>query len=52
MTRRDPYVAYRFLVEIGSDIVAAFSDCSGLQAETEVEEVQEGGENQVRYRAS
>lgn len=50
MARRDPYVAYRFLVEIGSDIVAGFSECSGLQLETEFEEVQEGGENQVRYK--
>lgn len=50
MARRDPYVAYRFLVEIGSDVVAGFADCSGLQLETEFEEVQEGGENQVRYK--
>jgi phage tail-like protein len=50
MPRRDPYVAHRFLVEIGAEVVASFSECSGLALETEFEEVQEGGENQVRYK--
>jgi phage tail-like protein len=50
MARRDPYVAYRFLVELGSDIAASFSECTGLAAETEVEEYQEGGLNDVRHR--
>jgi phage tail-like protein len=47
---RDPYVAHKFLIEIGAEVVASFSECSGLQIETEVEEVQEGGENQLRYK--
>jgi phage tail-like protein len=50
VARRDPYVSYRFLVEIDKDVVASFSECSGLQAETEVEEFQEGGENRVRHK--
>jgi phage tail-like protein len=47
---RDPFVAYRFLVEIGTDIAATFSECTGLAGETEVEEYQEGGLNEVRHR--
>jgi phage tail-like protein len=50
MPRRDPYVSYRFLVEIDREVVAHFSECSGLTAETEVEEFQEGGENALRRR--
>jgi phage tail-like protein len=50
MERRDPYVAYRFLVELGADIAASFSECTGLAAETELEEYQEGGLNDVRHR--
>jgi phage tail-like protein len=50
MTRRDPYVAYRFLVEIDREVVAHFSECSGLTGETEVEEYQQGGENSLRRK--
>jgi phage tail-like protein len=50
MPNRDPYVAHRFLVEIGTEIVGTFTECTGLQAETEVEEYQEGGLNEVRHR--
>jgi phage tail-like protein len=50
MARGDPYVAFRFLVEVGSDIAGSFSECSGLQAETELEEYQEGGLNDVRHK--
>jgi phage tail-like protein len=48
--RRDPYVSYRFLVEIDREVAGHFSECSGLQAETEVEEFQEGGENALRRK--
>ena len=41
-SREDPYGAFRFLVEIGGSLVGSFSECSGLQAETEVEEIAEG----------
>ena len=43
--REDPYLSFRFLVEIQGLIVAGFSEISGLQAETETEEVREGGVN-------
>ena len=41
--RADPYLGFRFLVEIEGLIVGGFSEVSGLQAETEFEEVREGG---------
>lgn len=43
--RNDPYLNFRFLVEIQGLIVGGFSEVSGLQAETEVEEIREGGVN-------
>lgn len=49
-SREDPYGAFRFLVEIGGSVVASFSECSGLQAETEVEEIPEGGVNDHKHR--
>lgn len=44
-SRRDPYLGYRFLVEIDSLIVAGFSEVTGLEMEMEMEEYQEGGVN-------
>lgn len=41
----DPCGAYRFGVEIRNHVVAAFSEASGLAAETEVETLREGGVN-------
>jgi phage tail-like protein len=41
----DPLLAYQFWVEIESDLVGGFSECSGLQAETEVFDLYEGGDN-------
>lgn len=43
--RTDPYTSFRFLVEIDDLIVGGFSEVSGLRAETETEEVREGGVN-------
>lgn len=43
--RNDPYLSFRFLVEIQGLIVGGFSEVSGLQAETEIEEFREGGVN-------
>ena len=43
--RKDPYKSYRFLVEVHELVVGGFSDASGLQAETQVEEYREGGVN-------
>lgn len=46
----DPLGAFRFRVEIQSLVEAGFAECSGLQAEIEVEEVQEGGLNEFVHR--
>jgi len=43
--RVDPYMGFRFLVEIQGLIVAGFTEVTGLQAETEFEEIKEGGVN-------
>lgn len=43
--RRDPYLAFNFLVEIDGLIVGGFSEVSGLIMETEVEDYREGGLN-------
>jgi phage tail-like protein len=40
---QDPYRSFNFLVEIDAVTVAAFSDVSGLTAETEVIEYRTGG---------
>jgi len=37
-----PYLSFRFLVEIQGLIVGGFSEVAGLQAETEVETIEEG----------
>lgn len=41
LQRLDPFLSQMFLVEIDGIVVAGFSDVSGLQAETEFEEIRE-----------
>ena len=48
--KKDPYLGFRFLVEIQGLIVGGFSEVSGLQAETEVEEIREGGVNDYVHK--
>lgn len=48
MDRTYPYLSYRFKVEIAAIQVASFSECSGLQAETEFEEIAVGSLNEYR----
>lgn len=43
--RNDPYLGFRFVVELGGEIVAGFSEVTGLQVEVEVHEYREGGVN-------
>jgi len=43
--RKDPYQSFRFLVEINGLIVGGFSEVSGVSAETEFDEIKEGGVN-------
>lgn len=49
-TRRDPYLDFRFHVQIDSLVVAGFSEVSGLEAELGVEEYEEGGTNAYVHR--
>ena len=48
--REDPYLSFRFLVEIQGLVVGGFSEVSGLQANTEVEEIKEGGVNDYVHK--
>lgn len=48
--RADPYLAFRFSVEIDQQIVAGFSEVTGLTLETEVETFREGGVNQYEQQ--
>jgi phage tail-like protein len=45
-----PQQSGRFLVEIGSEVVANFQECTGLSMEVEVQEYVEGGNNEFIYK--
>ncbi len=49
-TRRDPYLAFNFLVEIEGIVTGGFSECTGLQVEVEIKELREGGVNDYSHR--
>lgn len=49
-SRQDPFLSHKFLVMIEGLLVAGFSEISGLQAETETEEVREGGVNDYVHK--
>lgn len=50
-TRRpDPYVGFPFIVEINGGEVAGFSEASGVEAETDVEDRLEGGMNDFVHK--
>lgn len=42
---KDPFMSFKFRVEIDNIIIAGFSEVTGLQFETETETVEEGGVN-------
>lgn len=48
--RLDPYAAYNFLIEIEGIITGGFSEVTGLDIETEVEYIKEGGANDIEYK--
>lgn len=48
--RIDPYLNYRFTVEIQGLIVGGFSDASGLDVQIDTEEYQEGGVNYMLHQ--
>ncbi|CAG0963743.1 hypothetical protein METP1_00857 [Methanosarcinales archaeon] len=45
----DPYMSFKFLVEINGITVAGFSEVTGLAFETETETIEEGGVNDYVY---
>ncbi len=49
-SREDPLLGHRFLVECEGILVAGFQEVSGLELTLEVEEVSEGGSNDLVYR--
>jgi phage tail-like protein len=49
-SRADPFLAFRFEVRLDAASKGGFSECSGLQLETDVEEYPEGGENTLLRR--
>ena len=48
--RADPYQVFNFLVEIEGILAGGFSECSGLQVETEFLDYREGGLNEYVHR--
>jgi phage tail-like protein len=48
--REDPLIAFRFVVECNDIEVGFFTECSGLKAEVEVFEYQEGGLNDYVHK--
>ncbi len=48
--RHDPVAAFRFTVTFDDLPPGGFSDCTGLQSETEVQEYAEGGLNTHTWR--
>ncbi len=50
--RNDPYMGYRFLVEIDGLIVGGFTDVSGLDITVDTEDYREGGVNDHVHKLS
>src|SRR5215470_1854862 len=48
--RADPYRVFKFMVEIEGLLAGGFSECSGLQVETEYFDYREGGVNEYVHR--
>ena len=46
----DPYRGFLFRIEINGLIVGGFSEVTGIQRETQVEEIREGGVNDYVHR--
>jgi phage tail-like protein len=45
----DPYRSFNFFIEIEGILIGGFSECTGLQVETEFFEYHEGGVNNYRH---
>jgi len=48
--RADPYHGFNFLVEVSGLLVGGFTECSGLQVETDFHDDREGGINEYTHR--
>jgi len=48
--RADPYQGFNFLIEVEGILVGGFTECTGLQVETETFEYREGGQNDYMHR--
>jgi phage tail-like protein len=48
--RNDPYQGFNFMVEIEGILAGGFSECTGLQVETEFVDFREGGQNDFVHR--
>jgi phage tail-like protein len=48
--RDNPYMGYNFLVEIQGMLAGGFTEVTGLEITTEVEEIREGGVNGYAYK--
>ena len=48
--RNDPYLGFNFNVEIDSLVVGGFSEVSGMEADTEIQEFREGGVNEYTHK--
>lgn len=48
--RNDPFPTFKFHVEVGGIMEAAFTECSGLEMSTEVYEYAEGGLNDFVHK--
>ena len=48
--RSDPYEGCNFVIEIEGLLVGGFSECSGLEVETELVDYREGGVNDYIHR--
>ncbi len=48
--RRDPYLSFNYIVEINNITVGGFSEISGIEVETEIEEYREGGVNEYVHK--
>ncbi len=48
--RNDPYMSFRFTIEIDGIIEGGFTDLTGLEATTQVEDYREGGVNDYIHK--
>ena len=49
-SRNDPYPAFNFQINFDDVSAGGFTECSGLQIETEVQDYPEGGQNSFIHR--